>query len=246
MDENERTSVRLLRDFLRAHGYREEEIITDYRAGANRGSGTWVDAVVVDHWSGTPLLAFEIKAGKVDHNDPNVRGQLKRISDAFSPDEVLTYLAKVDAQKRSAQIWEYQGADRPLVLVNTNIPRPAHDVPSPDQSHSEAGSRVLDASSAMARARLTTRQRRGESAGTFATACRWLSVGAILLAALDLMFKLGVTSVHVSLLGVASLLLVAPYAAQVSLLGVELKGLSKQDKLTNETHSPSNNQRADA
>lgn len=62
-------SVRLLHDFLRAHGYKELEIVSEYKA-AGPGGSTRVDVVIVDPLTGTPLLTFEIKTGPVKHDDP--------------------------------------------------------------------------------------------------------------------------------------------------------------------------------
>lgn len=230
----EKSSVRLLRDFLRNHGYKEEEIITEYRAVANRGKPIWVDAVVVDHLSGTPLLAFEIKTGAVKHDEPGLLRQLQQVSEAFKPVEVLTYLAHLNPDQRAVQIWEYLGDDRPLALVNTNLPRPVHNRQGPEATNISESPSLPDSQNAISRVRLAVKQRRETSASTLAKVCRWLAVSTFLLAVVDLTLKLGISAVHVSLLGITCLLLVAPFATQINLLGVELKGLNQEDHARDE------------
>lgn len=217
----QRSAIRLLRTFLRTHGYREETIISDYRTDTNRSRPLWIDTVVVDSLSGTPLLAFEIQATQGAQTDPRVIQTLERVSNAFQPIEVLTYLAIVNPERSTVQIWEFVSTDQHLNLVNTNLPDFSGDTPSV-RPHEPPSPESLSSF-----ARLRLRMRRDRSLKSLRVVSSVLSVLALTVAALDFFLGLGVSTTQVTLVGIAILLWIVPHANKVSVMGVELDMLGK-------------------
>ncbi len=96
---NEGRAIRLLRLFLRNLGYKDSELIPEYRTSGS-GRPVLVDLVVVDGLSGTPLLAFEISLDKASEKKRETLELLQRISRAFEPQPSMLVVADKKCRKR--------------------------------------------------------------------------------------------------------------------------------------------------
>ena len=180
--------------------------------------GIVVDLAIIDPETQKPLIVFEIKSKLTEETKRTAESQLDRYAAALSDPRTLYFAVFPSGPKiEPIKFFMYSRADRTLEPLPTDMKRLSSSI------------RVLMNTSTQKEIKDKTDKRKNVTS-IFHLLCWGLGCLLVLLLILDFSQIISLTPIRVTVIGLIVVLILAPYATEVSILGNTIKRLKNGRK----------------